>query len=167
VTNTIETIEKAETVQPGKFVAITYTIYDREGNTLEHNDLPVGYVYGGPQSLIGGMEEAVLGKHAGDAVEILVPPERGFGSYDPNLTFTDELENVPEELQYIGAEMQMQNEEGDIKQFFVTRISNGHLTVDGNHPMAGKTLRVQVRILEVRDATQADLQAVPGTPIYH
>lgn len=156
-----------ETIQPGKFIALTYTIYDKEGNTLEHNDLPVGYVYGGPQTLIGGMEEAVLGKKVGDAVEIFVPPERGFGPYDPNLTFTDELDNVPEEFRYVGAEVHMQNDEGDTKRFFVTRIAGGFLTIDGNHPMAGKSLRVRVKILEVRDATQADLKGVPGSPTYH
>jgi len=161
------TTETAETVQPGKFVTITYTIYDREGSTLEHNDLPVGYVHGGPHTLIGGMEDAVLGKKIGDAIEMVVPPERAFGLYDPNLTFTDEIDNIPEEFHYIGAEVPMQNEAGDVKQFFVTRITNKHLTVDGNHPMAGKTLRVQVRILDVRDVTYADMHEVSGTPTYH
>lgn len=156
-----------EVIQPGKFVSMTYTIYDQSGNTLEHNDLPVGYICGGPQSLIGGMEEAVIGKQAGEEVEMLVPPENGFGPYDPNLTFTDELDNVPEELQYIGAEVQMQNEGGDVKRFFVTHIGEGKLTVDGNHPMAGKTLRVQLRILAVRDATQADLQDPGSAYPYH
>lgn len=156
-----------ETIQPGKFVALTYTIYDKEGNTLEHNDLPIGYVYGGPQTLIGGMEEAVLGKRVGDAVELFVSPERGFGLYDPNLTFTDEVDNVPEEFRYVGAEVQMQNDDGDIKRFFVTRIADGFLTIDGNHPMAGKDLRVRIRISEVRDATRADLNGIPGTPTYH
>jgi len=156
-----------EKVQPGKFIAITYTIYDQNGDTLEHNDLPVGYVYGGPQTLIGGMEDAVLGKCAGDIVEIEVPPEKAFGQYNSNLTFTDEIDNVPEELRFLGAEVQMQDDAGNVKRFFVTRIAGGFLTVDGNHPMAGKTLRIKVRILEVRDATLADLKDVQGSPVYH
>ncbi|KOR31502.1 peptidylprolyl isomerase [Achromatium sp. WMS2] len=161
--------KNTEVVQPGKFVAITYTIYDREENTLlEHNDLPIGYVYGGPQTLIGGMEEAVLGRSVGDTIELMVAPENGFGQYDPNLTFTDELDNVPEEFRHLGAAVPMQNDAGDIKNFYVTRIANGHLTVDGNHPMAGKTLKVHVRILEVRDATKEDLGTVPINPMmYH
>lgn len=154
-------------VEPGKFVALTYTIYDLDGNTLEHNDLPMGFIYGGPQTLIGGMEDAVLGKRAGEVVEVLVPPERAFGHYDANLTYTDEIDNVPEEFRYIGAEVQMQNDAGDIKRFFVTRITGGYLTIDGNHPMAGKTLRVRVKILEVRESTLADLEGVQGTPVYH
>jgi FKBP-type peptidyl-prolyl cis-trans isomerase SlyD len=50
----------------------------------------------------------------------------------------------------------MQNDDGEVKSFFVTKIEKGKLTVDGNHPMAGKTLRVNVKILEVRDATEED-----------
>jgi FKBP-type peptidyl-prolyl cis-trans isomerase SlyD len=157
----------SESIQPGKFVTLTYTIRDAEGNILEHNDLPVSYIHGGPQMLIGSMEDAILGKGVGDVVEVVVPPEQGFGSYDPSLTFTDDMDNVPEQLQYVGAEVEMQNEQGDVKSFFVTRIEDGRLTVDGNHPMAGKTLRVQINILEVRDATEADRQSVPGSTLYH
>ncbi len=58
----------------------------------------------------------------------------------------------------------MQNEAGEMRTFCVTRIDNGRLTIDGNHPMAGKTLKVHVRIAEVRDATQADLLALSGGP---
>ena len=46
------------------------------------------------------------------------------------------------------------------KSFYVTHIENGKLTVDGNHPLAGKRLHVSVQILEVRDATTADM--APG-----
>ena len=50
----------------------------------------------------------------------------------------------------------MQNETGEVKSFFVTKIEDGKLTVDGNHPLAGKELVVRVKILEVRDATKED-----------
>ena len=52
----------------------------------------------------------------------------------------------------VGAEVAMQNEAGEVKTFYVTRIEDGKLTVDGNHPLAGKSLFVRVNILEVRDA---------------
>ncbi|HIP52785.1 MAG TPA: peptidylprolyl isomerase [Chromatiales bacterium] len=155
-----------ETIKTGKFVSLTYTIADEEGNVLEQNDLPVSYIHGGEMELIGGMEKAVAGKKAGDVVEVIVPPERGFGDHDPTLTFTDDLENVPEQFRFVGAEVQMQNENGESKSFIVTRIENGKLTIDGNHPLAGKTLKVRVKILEVRDATKEDAMqvATPGAP---
>ncbi len=146
-----------ETIQPGKFVSLTYTISDIDNNLLEQNDIPVNYIHSGDKELIGGMDSAVMGKSAGDTVEMLVPPEDGFGEPDPDLTFTDDLENVPPQFRHVGAEVQMQNDSGDVKTFYVTKIEDGRLTVDGNHPLAGKTLKVRVKILEVRNPTLEDM----------
>ncbi|MES9877801.1 MAG: FKBP-type peptidyl-prolyl cis-trans isomerase [Candidatus Sedimenticola sp. PURPLELP] len=146
-----------EVIQPGKFVSLTYTIVDSDGNVLEQNDIPVSYVHGGETELIGSMDKAVAGKVAGDEVEVEVPPSDGFGESDPDLMFTDDLANVPPQFHQVGAEVQMQNDSGDTKTFYVTKIEDGKLTVDGNHPLAGKTLMVRVKILEVRDATAEDM----------
>lgn len=147
----------AQVIKTGKFVSLTYSIADTDGNLLEQNDIPVSYVHGGDTELIGGMDRAVAGKAAGDSIEMTVPPEDGFGSHDPSLTFVDDIENVPPQFRRIGAEVQMQNEAGEAKTFQVTRIEDGKLTVDGNHPLAGRTLVVRVKILEVRDATMEDM----------
>lgn len=151
-----------EIIQPGKFVSLTYTMSDSDGNLLEQNDLPVSYIHSGDTELIGGMDRAVLGKSAGDKVEMEVPPEDGFGEPDPDLTFTDDLDNVPPEFRKVGAEVQMESESGDVKSFYVTKIEDGKLTVDGNHPLAGKTLTVIVKILEVRNPTSEDLNSNQG-----
>lgn len=156
-----------EVIQPGKFVSLTYRIRDTEGRVLEHNDLPVSYIQGGGRALIGGLEQAVLGKSPGDEVEALIPPQEAFGFHDPRLTFVDEIENVPVQFRRVGAEVEMRNEAGEIKTFYVTKIENGTLTVDGNHPFAGKTLQVSVRILEVRDATVADREALAPAEGFH
>ncbi len=157
-----------QVVADGKYVSLTYTICDDRGSVLEQSDLPVGYVHGGQQELIGGMDRAVGGKRAGDTVELTLSPEDGFGPHDPDLTFTDDIGNVPTQFRHLGAEVQMQNESGGVKTFYVTRIENGRLTVDGNHPLAGKSLRVKVRIQDVRDPTREELsqdatsRALPG-----
>lgn len=147
------------TIQKGKFVSLTYSITDDQGNVMEQSDLPVSYVYGGDTELVGGVDEAILGKKAGDRVEVTVPPENGFGDRDPDLTFTDDIENVPPEFRRVGAEVEMRNEAGESRTFYVTDISGGKLTVDGNHPMAGKTLTVHISIAEVRDAKPGDAAA--------
>lgn len=147
----------AQVIKPGKFVSLTYSIADTDGNLLEQNDIPVSYVHGGDTELIGGMHRAVAGKAAGDTIEMTVLPEDGFGPHDPSLTFVDDIENVPPQFRRVGAEVQMQNEAGEAKTFQVTRLEDGKLTVDGNHPLSGKTLVVRVKILEVRDATMEDM----------
>jgi FKBP-type peptidyl-prolyl cis-trans isomerase SlyD len=146
-----------ERIQDGKYVSLTYRIEDDKGSVLEHSDLPVGFVLGGSQELIGGMDKAIRGKQAGDEIHFHLSPEQGFGAHDPALTFTDAIANVPPQFRHVGAEVQMRNDAGEIKTFLVSKIENGRLTVDGNHPMAGKRLRVQVRIHEVREASREDL----------
>lgn len=147
-----------QVVAEGKYVTLTYSISDDRGSVVEQSNLPVGYVHGGQQELIGGMDRAVAGKRAGDIVELALGPEEGFGVHDPTLTFTDDIENVPPEIRRVGAEVQMQSEAGDVKTFYVTRIENGLLTIDGNHPLAGKALRVKVWIQEVRDPTPDEIK---------
>jgi FKBP-type peptidyl-prolyl cis-trans isomerase SlyD len=102
------------------------------------------------------MDRAMAGKHPGDSVELELAPGQGFGSHDPSLTFTDTVDNVPPQFRHVGAEVQMQNEAGDVKTFYVTKIEGGRLTVDGNHPLAGRELRVKVDIKEVRDPTEQE-----------
>jgi FKBP-type peptidyl-prolyl cis-trans isomerase SlyD len=161
-----------EIVRPGKYVGLIYSIADDAGTIVEQTDLPVGYIHGGNTELIGGMDAAVSGKRAGDRVELTLLPDQGFGPHDPNLTFTDALENVPPEFRFLGAEVPMQSESGEVKTFYVTRIAEGTLTVDGNHPLAGKSLRVHVRIQEVRDPTADEIAqdggacALPGRSLH-
>ncbi len=153
----------SDTIQFGKFVSMTYVIADSDGQILEQNDIPVSYIFGGEMELLGGVDRALRGKKQGDRVEIdISAAEAGFGEHDPDLTFTDDIENVPPEFRQLGAEVQMQNDQGDVKSFFVTHMGNGKLTVDGNHPLAGKDLKLTVDIKEVRDATPEDSMSAGG-----
>jgi FKBP-type peptidyl-prolyl cis-trans isomerase SlyD len=140
-----------DVVCDGKYVTLSYTIVDPQGTVVEHHDLPIGYVYGSDTQLIGNLDKAIVGRREGEEVELTIPPEEGFGERIENLTFTDDINNVPEEFRRIGAEVQMQNDRGEARTFYVTRIEDGKLTVDGNHPLAGKELQVTVKIHEVRD----------------
>ena len=141
-----------DVVRNGKYVSITYTIVDQTGEVVEQHDLPLGYVHGGDTQLIGDMDKAINGHRVGDEVQLTLPPEQGFGERDENLTFTDDIDNVPPEFRRIGAEVQMESDRGESRTFYVTRIEDGKLTVDGNHPLAGKQLKVFVKIHEIRDA---------------
>jgi FKBP-type peptidyl-prolyl cis-trans isomerase SlyD len=139
-------------IEPGKYVALTYVIEDDEGRIVEQQDMALGFVYGSDTELIGGMDKAVAGKKTGDHVTVNVSPEQGFGDHDPGLTFVDAIDNVPPQFRHVGAEVQMQNDAGETTSFFVTRVENGQVTIDANHPLAGKDVTVKVTITEVRDA---------------
>jgi FKBP-type peptidyl-prolyl cis-trans isomerase SlyD len=140
-------------VGQNKVVSFTYSILDESGTVIEQSDMPISYVHGGPHDLFEKVEQELEGSVVGDTVEVQLTPEEGFGAHDPNLTYTDELDNVPQEFRHVGAEVEMMNDQGDTRTFTVTRIEDGKLTVDGNHPMAGKTIIFHIRVTDIRDAT--------------
>jgi len=155
-------------VEPNKVISITYRINDEDGNLLEQVDLPVSYVHGGEGRLFEKIEKALEGHVVGDTIEVPFAPEEGFGEHDPDLTFTDDIENVPPEYRHLGAEVEMQNENGEVRSFTVTSIENGKLTVDCNHPLAGKAVTFTVQVVDIRDATPEELESgSPAAPSLH
>jgi FKBP-type peptidyl-prolyl cis-trans isomerase SlyD len=144
-------------VEQNKVVSFVYTIVDTSGTLLEQSDIPISYVHGGKHDLFEKVAQALDGAVVSDTVEVTLTPEEGFGAHDPDLTYTDALENVPDEFRRLGAEVEMMNDQGDSKKFTVTRIEDGKLTVDGNHPMAGKTIIFRISVKGIRDATPEEL----------
>ena len=154
-------------VRKHKVVAITYSILDESGAILEQSDIPVYYVHGGPNDMFPDIEAALDGHTLGDSVEVVLPPEKAFGYHDPSMTFTDDIDNVPPEFRRVGAEVEMQNDRGDTRTFFVSKIEGNKLTVDGNHPFAGKTLTYAVTVADIRDATEEEKQKGISRPVMH
>ena len=144
-------------VTKNKVVSITYRILDDKGELVEQSDIPIDYVHGTDNDMFAKVEQALEGKSVGDSVEVVLPPEDGFGHANPDMTFTDNIENVPPEFRHVGARPMFQNEHGDVTEFVVSKIENGKVTVDGNHPFAGKTMTFKVDVIAIRDATEEEL----------
>lgn len=142
----------SQTVTRHKAVYLTYSIIDGRGEVFEQYDVPVGYVHGADSELFEPVENALAGCGVGDRVEVTLAPEEGFGEHRPELTFTDDIENVPPEFRRIGAEIEFENERGESMQFRVSKIENGKLTIDANHPLAGQTVTFVVNVAAIRDA---------------
>jgi FKBP-type peptidyl-prolyl cis-trans isomerase SlyD len=155
-------------IQQDKFVALTYTITDENNEILERIEMPIDYIHGRDSQVIDKIENALEGCHAGDEISVEISPEEGFGEHQQELTFTDDIDNVPPEFRQIGAEVEFQNDKGETKIFRVTSIEDGKLTVDGNHPFAGKTITYNITIATVRDATAEELADGAGrSPSLH
>jgi len=157
-------------VENNKVVSFTYSIVDDSGELLEQSDLPISYVHGGKHDLFDKVVQALDGSVIDDAVEVSLTPEEGFGPHDPELTYTDSIENVPDEFRRIGAEVEMMNDSGESRTFTVTRIEGDKLTVDGNHPMAGKVITFHIKVIDIRDATQDEMKngvAAMEMPVLH
>ena len=146
------------TIKTNKFVELTYRIIDQtNGEVIEQVEEPLGYVQGDNTLLFNQVTKELEGKSVGDEVEILLKAEDAFGPKLEELIFTDEINNVPVEYRFIGAAVTMQNDKGGTKDFIVSSIEDGKLTIDGNHPLAGKDIIFYVEVLSVRDATADEI----------
>ena len=143
----------SDKITNNKFVSLVYTITDEENNILERIDMPIQYIQGAKSQVIEKIEIALDGHQVDDLVHVTLSPEEGFGAHQPELAFSDDIANVPPQFHSIGSEVEFQNDQGESKIFRVTEIADGKLTVDGNHPFAGKTITYNITVKEVRDAT--------------
>jgi len=157
-----------EAIEDGKFVELTYKVIDRKsGHVLSSVEFPLGYVHGHNEILAPSVHEELTGRCAGDVIEVPIDGNRIFGPRDESLVFTDDLENVPEEYRQIGVSILMENERGQTRSFVVTRMDDETLTVDGNNPLCGREVVFRLEVLNVRDATDAEMkagQAIGGPP---
>ena len=148
-----------EVISTGKAVHFVYSITSASGgDVLEQSDVPLGYVHGGYSELIHKVEYALEGCKVGDKVDVPLSESESLWAYDPSLTYTDDIENVPEQFRQIGASVEMANESGETRTFFVTEINDGKLTVDGNHPLAGKAITFHVEVKSIRDASPQEIK---------
>lgn len=140
-----------------KYVEFTYQITEENGQLIEQVSMPVGYAYGGAQQMFDQVEAAIEGLAVGEKASVELPEGEAYGEHDPNMIFTDDLSNVPPQFQKVGAQFEMQNENGESKVFVVTALDDKTITVDGNHPMAGKKVIFSLTIVTVRDATAEEI----------
>jgi len=146
-------------IAPDAVVSIHYTLTDDTGETLDSSagGEPLAYLHG-KGNLIPGLENALAGKQTGDKLQVTVAPAEGYGEYDKGL-----LQNVPRRSfkgvgnVQVGMQFQVQSPQGP-RTVTVTRLVGDMVTVDGNHPLAGKNLNFEVEITDVRVATEEELE---------
>lgn len=145
------------------YVQFTYQITASDDEVIERIDLPMTTIFGRHNRLYERVEAAMLGAGINDEISVELPPnECAWGQVDPSLIFEDALHNVPEEYRRVGAEVQFQGENGEIKNFRVSAVGDKTITIDGNHPFAGQAVTFHVKITELRKATGKEL--VEGVP---
>jgi FKBP-type peptidyl-prolyl cis-trans isomerase SlyD len=141
-------------------VTITFELYDSEGALLEQTDEPVTYLHGGHSGMLPRLEEALNLKKPGDAISVDVEPADAFGDYDPQLVKIESAERLPADV-HVGMQFETYTDGGGADEsvvYTVTDIAEGKIVLDGNHPWAGKRLRFDCRVLDVRAATPDELE---------
>jgi FKBP-type peptidyl-prolyl cis-trans isomerase SlyD len=152
-------------------VSLTWKLQDTSGHQIDELQAPVEFFYGG-DDLLAKVEEALADKETGYATTLHLEPENAFGDYDPALVCFEERSIFPEAIE-VGMQFDglppgatTQGMPADAV-YTVTEVYPGHVVLDGNHPLAGIALRLDLIVRDVRAATEAEIEAGSvGQPVF-
>lgn len=136
---------------------IHYTLTDESGSVLDSSASgePLAYLHGAG-NIIPGLETALEGKSEGDQLNVQVPPDQAYGPRDERM-----VQPVPraafQGVADIQPGMQFQaNTNAGTRLITVVGVQGDQVTIDANHPLAGATLNFDVKVVNVRDATEQE-----------
>ena len=150
------TVEK---IEDGIVVSLSYvlTVDGQEIDRADADD-PLVYLHGA-DNIIPGLEAVLLGKTVGDKLSVTLQPEEAYGQYDEDEVEVIAREDMPiaESLER-GMAVEVEDEDGFTYIAFVSEITDTHVVLDFNPPLAGKTLTFSnVEVLDMREADEDEL----------
>lgn len=139
------TIENGDTVQ----VHYTGTLEDGTEFDSSRDRAPLEFTVGEGQ-VIPGFEDMVRGLEAGDTETATLPPEDAYGERDEQRLIEVERDQLPDEIEpEIGMQLEIQQPNGRPARVSITEIGDETVTLDANHPLAGKELTFEIEVLDV------------------
>ena len=138
-------------VKNGDTVKVHYTGKLTDGEVFDSSTGgdPLEFVVGGG-NIIQGFDTAVVGMNVGDRKTIEIPPEKGYGEHDDKLVAEIDRSQVPDNVELqVGAAMQVKHANGQVMNVTVADLTDAHVTLDANHPLAGKTLTFDIELVEI------------------
>ena len=163
--------EKADAgmvIADGKQISLEFTLSLDDKTKVQSNigQEPMVYLHGS-QQIIPGLEKQLTGLKVGDTKHVEISPEDGYGPVDPKRTQEVEKDKIPEEARKIGAKLTGRGPQGQPMYAEVKEVKDKTLVLDLNHPLAGKKLIFDVKVLKVENAPEKPVEmpgATLGTP---
>ncbi len=145
-------------IENNRVVSLAYTLRDDDDNIIDQSEDGSFWYLHGASNIIPGLENALTGKSKGDELAVSVAPEDGYGVREaeriqdvPRSMFPDDQELA------VGMQFHAQSPDGHAVMVTIANIEGDTVTVDGNHPLAGVQLNFVVKIIDIREATQEEL----------
>jgi FKBP-type peptidyl-prolyl cis-trans isomerase SlyD len=138
-------------------VSIEYTLKLDDDSVVDTNVKadPLTFTFGSGQ-IIPGLEKELEGMKAGENKKVTVSPEEGYGESNPKALVEVDKDKIPEGALKVGAMLQGQSADGASVYARVSEVRDSTVVLDHNHPLAGKTLHFDVKIMEVSDAPKEE-----------
>jgi len=134
-------------------VELSYELTDADGKLIERTEDPIEYLHGGYDGIFPLVERALAGKSVGDSCRVRLEPDDAFGEYDAELMHLEQRSKFPPDVA-VGMRFEGRGVESGTKLVYtVTDVAEDKVVVDGNHPLAGRTLQFECTVTAVRAAT--------------
>ncbi len=143
-------------IEKNTAVTLLYKLADTQGKLLEQSRDPMVYLHGGYDNTFPKLEAALEGQEPGYQVTLTLQAEDAFGLREEALVQTMPKKQFPPGVK-VGGQLQGPGADGQPQVFTVMKIKGDTVMLDGNHPLAGKDLRMSVTVTEVRAASEEEV----------
>ena len=143
-------------IEKNTAVTLRYKLTDFLGKLVEQSQAPMVYLHGGYDNTFPKLEAALEGQLPGFQTTLELQPEDAFGQRDESLAQSIPKSQFPPGVK-VGGQLQGQGADGQAQTFTVMKIKGDTVMLDGNHPLAGKAVRLSVTVTEVRAATEEEV----------
>ncbi|MDX8378571.1 MAG: peptidylprolyl isomerase [Gallionella sp.] len=149
-------------IEKNSVVSLRYELINAsgDGEVLEMVEEPIRYLHGGYDGIFPLVEEALQGKSIGDTCSVTLQPDDAFGEYEHELVEAEARSAFPSDVA-VGMQFEGAPEESDDEDFIlytVLEVGDDEVTVDGNHPLAGKTVTFKCAVTGIRQASEDELE---------
>lgn len=146
-------------IEKDKVVLFSYTLLDDQDNKIEsnHAEAPMAYLHG-HGNIFSSLEDALLGKQQGDSLEVVLQPDEAYGQRNPEAVQKVPVKHLVSKHKKLrpGMFVKLNTEKGVIDAS-VIKAGKFMVDLDLNHPLAGRSLKFDIEIKEVRNATEDEL----------
>jgi FKBP-type peptidyl-prolyl cis-trans isomerase SlyD len=150
-------------IEDGCLVSLDVSMFDALGQLLEESESPLVYLHGAGD-IFARIEAALAGQEAGYRTTVALEPEDAFGEADAALVHLVECRQLGPKVE-VGMRFEGLPGRSDGRIYTLTDIAEGMAVLDGNHPLAGWTLRVDLRVRSVARASDDELAAAERPPL--
>ena len=137
-------------IENGKQVAIEYSVFSDDNTQIDTNigKDPLVFLFGSHQ-ILPALEEALRGLEVGDSRKVTLNPDSAYGDINPQAYKKVEAKLIPEDLRFEGALLVVSDEQFGEMLIRVESLDGEQVVLDFNHPLAGKTLKFDVKVLDI------------------
>lgn len=143
-------------IEKNTAVTLRYKIADASGKLIEDGKEPTAYLHGGYGNTFPKVEAALEGRESGYQMAMDLEPQDAFGERDESLVQSIPKTQFPPGVK-VGGQLEGRGEDGRTQAFTVMKIKGDQVLLDGNHPLAGKSLRLNLTVVDVRAATEEEI----------